>query len=214
MTTTKICFALMLGLSLIAAATIGGTASSAERSTSVSADALFSVFVDLRSSITFDHSIAQYEDPRFYTRAWLEDAVKSALNAAKQPDHAGLNWVQDSLLAKLSAAMIVQSVYSYQLVKPAPTDGSLQMHVTDACNRPSTYTIEFAFEDGAWRIARTNHDSSKGGQAWLKNDLKPIKEFPTITLRDRARYFNESTLGTALRLDATTHGCSAPTDAH
>jgi hypothetical protein len=88
------------------------------------------------------------------------------------------------------------------------------MHVTDACNRPSTYTIEFAFEDGAWRIARTNHDSSKGGQAWLKNDLKPIKEFPTITLRDRARYFNESTLGTALRLDATTHGCSAPTDAH
>jgi hypothetical protein len=214
MTTTKIAFALMLGLSLTSAATIAGTAFTAEHSTGVSADELFSVFVDLRSSIVFDREIAQFEDPRFYTHAWLEDAIKSALNAAKQPDRPGLNWVQDSLLAKLSAAMIVQSVFSYQLVKPAPNDASLQMHVTDACNRPSTYTIGYAFEDGFWRIARTNHDSSKSGQAWFKTDLKPIKAFPTITLRDRARYFNESTLGTTLGLDATNHGCSAPTDAH
>lgn len=102
----------------------------------VSADDLFAVFVDLRNSVVFDHSIAQYEDPRFFSRGWLEDAIKSALNAAKQPDHPGLNWVQDSLLTKLSAAM--------------------------------------------------------------------------AKLRDRARYFNESTLGTQVGLDVGDHNCSPP----
>jgi hypothetical protein len=205
---TKLRFAWIAGLTLMSAATVGTTASSADRPTTVSADELFSVFVDLRSSITFDHSIAQYEDPRFYTRAWLEDAIKSALNAAKQPDRPGLNWVQDSLLAKLSSSMAVQSVYSYQLIKPATNYAGLQMHVTDACKRPATYTIEFAFEDGAWRIAHTNHDSSKGGQAWFKNELKPIKEFSPIALRDRARYFNEGTLGTTLGLNVQNNDCS------
>jgi hypothetical protein len=208
MTTTKTHFALMLGLSLISAATIGGTASSAERSTGISADELFAVFVDLRTSITFDHSIAQYEDPRFYTRAWLEDAVKSALRSTKEPDRPGLNWAQDSLLAKLSAAMVVQSVYSYELAQSEPGATGLQMHVTDRCNLPSTYTIQFVLEDGAWRIASTNHDSSKSGQAWFKPDLKPIKEFPSITLRDRTRYFNESNLGTSLGLKVKNHDCA------
>jgi hypothetical protein len=197
---------LMIGLPLMATPAIGSAGSSVN--TTASADELFAVFVDLRSSITFDHSIAQFEDPRFYARTWLEDAIKSALNAANQPDRPGLNWVQDSLLAKLSAAMVVQSVYSYLLVNPAPNYAGLQLHVTDACKRPSTYTIEFALEDGAWRIARTNHDSSKSGQAWFKNDLKPIKEFPSTTLRDRARYLNESNLGTAVDLDVSNHGCS------
>ena len=163
-------FAVVLCFALMSAATIGTTASSAEPSTTISADELFAVFVDLRSSITFDHSIAQYEDPRFYTRSWLEDAIKSALNAGKQPERPGLDWVQDSLLAKLSSSMAVQSVYGYQLAELSANRASLQMHVTDACKRPAIYTIEFAFEDGAWRIARTNHDSSKGGQAWFKND--------------------------------------------
>lgn len=207
-------FAVVLCFTLMSAATIGTTASSAEPSTTVSADELFARFTDLRSSITFDHSIAQYEDPRFYTRAWLEDAIKSALNAAKQPDRPGLNWAQDSLETKLSSSMAVQSVYSYQLVEPSPNRADLQMYVTDACKRPATYTIEFALEDGTWRIARTNHDSSKSGQAWFKSDLNPIKEFPSITLRDRTRYFNEGALGTALGLNVTPHGCSAPIVMH
>jgi len=201
-------FAVVLCFTLMSAATIGGTASSAERLTGVSADELFAVFVDLRSSITFDHSIAQYEDPRFYNRAWLEDAIKSALRSTKEPDRPGLNWVQDSLLAKLSAAMVVQSVYGYELAKSESGATGLQMHVTDRCNRPSTYTIQFVLEDGIWRIAGTNHDSSKGGQAWFKPDLKPIKEFPSITLRDRTRYFNESNLGMSLRLKVKNHDCA------
>jgi hypothetical protein len=73
---------------------------------------------------------------------------------------------------------------SYELAKPEPGYAGLEMHVTDRCNRPSTYTIEFALEDGAWRVARTNHDSSKGGRGWFKDDLKPIKEFPTIALEN------------------------------
>ena len=210
MTTTKTRFALLMGLSLLST-TMGRTTANAEPS--ATAAELFAVFVDLRSSISFDHSIAQYEDPRFYSRAWLEDAIKSALTAAKQPDRPGLNWVQDSLMAKLSVAVVVQSVYSYQFAKPESGYAGLQMHVTDACKRPATYTIEFALEDGAWRIARTNHDSSKNGQAWFKNDLKPLTEFLSITLRDRARYLNESTIGTALDLKVSAHGCSAPTDA-
>jgi hypothetical protein len=208
MTTTKIAFALIVGLSLISAATIAETASMAEHSTSVSGDELFAVFVDLRTSITFNHSIAQYEDPRFYARAWLEDAIKSALRSTKEPDRPGLNWAQDSLLAKLSAAMVVQSVYSYELARPERGATGLQMHVTDRCNRPSSYTIQFVLEDGAWRIAGTNHDSSKSGQAWFKPDLKPIKGFPIITLRDRTRYFNESNLGTSLGLKVKNHDCA------
>ena len=207
-------FSLIVGFSLMTAVTIGATASSSAPPTTVGADELFAAFVDLRSSIVLDHEIAQYEDPRFYTRAWLEDAIKSALNAAKQPDRPGLNWAQDSLETKLSSSMAVQSVYSYQLVEPSPNRADLQMYVTDACKRPATYTIEFALEDGAWRIARTNHDSSKSGQAWFKSDLNPIKEFPSITLRDRTRYFNEGALGTALGLNVTPHGCSAPIVMH
>jgi hypothetical protein len=45
MTTTKIYFALIVGLSLISAATIAGTSSTAEHSTSVNADELFAVFM-------------------------------------------------------------------------------------------------------------------------------------------------------------------------
>jgi hypothetical protein len=138
MITTKIRFALMVGLSLMSSATIGGTASSAEHSSIVSADELFTVFVDLRSSVKFDQSIAQYENPRFYSRAWLEDAIQSALNAAKQPDRPGLNWIQDSLLAKLSISLSVQSVYAYEVVKPGPNYAGLRMHVTDACKRTTS----------------------------------------------------------------------------
>jgi hypothetical protein len=103
--------------------------------------------------------------------------------------------------------MVVQSVYSYELAKSEPGATGLQMHVTDRCNRPSN-TIQFVLEDGAWRIAGTNHDSSKGGQAWFKPDLKPIKEFPSITIRDRTRYFNESNLGTSLGLKVKNHDCA------
>ena len=201
----NIYLALAMVLTLMSAAT-GRIASSAEHS--VTADQLFAVFGNLRSSISFDNSIAQYEDPRFYTRAWLEDAIESALNASKQPDRPGLNWVQDSLLTKLSATMSVRSVYSYQLVKESANHAGLQMHVTDACKRPATYTIEFTLEDNEWRIAHTNHDSSKGGQSWFKPGLKPVKEFPSITLRDRARYFNESNLGTSLGLEVKNHDCA------
>ena len=147
-------------------------------------DELFHVFGDVRSSIVFDASVAQYEDPHFYSRGWLEDAIKSALNAAKQPERPGLNWPQDSLQTKLSTSMSVQSVYDYELIEPS----TLQMHVTDDCERPATLTIQFAFEDGAWRIVHTNHDSSGAGKAWYREGMNPTKQYAPIKSGDRSRY--------------------------
>ena len=164
MINAKLRFALIAGFSLMSAATIRAMESSAGSSAPVSADSLFAVFVDLRTSITFHHSIAQHEDRSVRLRL--------------------------------------------QLIKPPPTNADLQMHVTDACKRPATYTIGFVLEDGAWRISRTSHDSSRNGQAWFKSDLKPLKKFPSITLRDRVRYLNESTLGTSLGLHVNNRGCS------
>jgi hypothetical protein len=168
------------------------------------ADELFAAFVNLRSSIVFEESVAQFEDPRFYSRAWLEDAIRSALHAAKEPDRPGLNWVQDSLLSMLSTSMSVASVYSYELLEPS----ALRMRVADDCGRPATFTIQFVYEDGAWRIARTDHDSSETGNTWFKEGMKPTMRFPAIALRNRSRYLNESNLGTSLELDAKAHVCS------
>jgi hypothetical protein len=76
------------------------------------------------------------------------------------------------------------------------------------CGALQCYTLEFALEDGAWRIAHTDDDSSRNGQAWFKSDLKPVRTFPSINLRDRSRYFNEGTLGKALGLNVSVHDCS------
>jgi hypothetical protein len=147
------------------------------------ADELFSVFVDLRSSANFEASDAPFEDPRFYSRLWLEDAIKSALHAAKEHDRPGLNSVQETLLMKLSSSMSVESVYSYELVEPS----TLRVRVTDACGRPAINTTQFVFEDETWRIARTTHDSSKTGTAWFKEGMKPTKQFAAPQGKDPCR---------------------------
>ena len=171
------------------------------------ADDLLGVFIELQSSIVSVHSIALFDDPRFYSRAWLEDAIRNALKASMQPEAPGLNWVEDSLLSSLVSGLGMHSVYGYALVDAGSERGSLEMRVLDRCNRPYTYTIKFVFEDGAWRISGTKSNSSKTGISWFHPGLQPIKEFASVEVRDRSRYFNESNLGKAIGLDVKNRPC-------
>jgi hypothetical protein len=174
----------------------------------VTADDLFAVFVALRSSIVYDHSIAQYEDPRFYTRQWLEYAIRSALAAAKEPDRPGLNWIQDSLLTNFGTTLAVQADYGYELVNSESTHAALLLRVVDECKRPSSYMMDFAFENGAWRVSHTKSVSTTAGKAWFHSGLTLVKEFPHIKLRDRSRYLNESILGKTMGLNVERQQCS------
>jgi hypothetical protein len=198
-------FALLLLLGPVAAA--AGEDSNEHTRGTVTADELFKVFEEIKGSTVVLGSVAQYNDPKFYSRAWLEDAVRTALKASVQSEAPGLNWVEDSLLTNVSSGIWVQSVYGYALVDASPERGWLSMQVVDECQRPSTFTIEFTFEDGAWRISHTKSDSSLKGTAWFRSDLKPVKEFLPVQLRDRSRYINESNLGRSLGLDVKGNGC-------
>jgi hypothetical protein len=175
----------------------------------VTADELFGVFVAMKASTVVAQGVARNEDPRFYSREWIDDAIRSALDASKQPAPPDLNWVQDSLLAKLSIGIGIERVYGISQADAGAGKGSLIMQVTDQCQRPSTLTIGYVFEDGAWRIVHVNSNSTKAGQAWFRTTLKPMKEFAHLQVRDRSRYINESHLGKALGLDVKDHECGA-----
>jgi hypothetical protein len=172
-------------------------------------DELFDVFVAMNASTMVTQLVARDEDPRFYSRAWIDDAIRSALDDLKEPDAPDLNWVADSLLAHLSVGSDIERVYSIGVADALSEKGSLVMQVTDQCQRPSTLTIAYVFEDGAWRIVHVTSNSAKAGQAWFRTALKPMKEFAHLQLRDRSRYINESNLGKALGLDVKKHECEA-----
>jgi hypothetical protein len=199
----------LFALAVVAFEAIAADAVSPATERPVTADELFGVFVAMKASTVETDLIARNEDPRFYSREWLDDAIRSALEASKQPEAPDLNWVADSLLTKLSTGIGIERVYRILLIDAGEGKGSLAMQVTDSCQRPSTLTIAYIFEDGAWRIAHVNSDSSKAGQAWFRAGLKPTKEFAHLQLRHRSRYINESNLGKALGLDVKDHECGA-----
>jgi hypothetical protein len=177
----------------VAAAT--GSAQQPAAGQSDTASELFRTFVELRHSVTANHS-----DPRFFTREWLERAIRGALASRNQPDRPGLNWVEDSLLTLFGLGLTEDKIYSYKLLNEIPGSGDLEMHVT-YCNSPSTLTVNFVSEDGAWRVRHINSDNTKKAKTWYRPDLVPLVEFAHIELRDRSRYLNESNLGTELGLD-------------
>jgi hypothetical protein len=191
------------------AAAVAGEDSPVLKGNTATADELFAVFVAMKASTVVMQLIAQNEDPRFYSREWIEDAVRSAVRVAAQPEATGLNWVEDSLLASLSVGIAVERVYRVELIDAGTGKESLAMQVTDSCQRPSTLTITYVYENDAWRIAHVNSDSSKAGQAWFRAGLKPLKEFAHVQLRDRSRYFNESNLGKGLGLNVKDRPCGA-----
>jgi hypothetical protein len=82
--------ALLFFMGLTAAA--AGSAQQPAAGQSDRASELFGTFVELRHSI----GSSQHSDPRFFTREWLERAIRGALVSRSQPDRPGLNWVEDS----------------------------------------------------------------------------------------------------------------------
>lgn len=167
------------------------------------ASELFRTFVELRHSV----GNSQHSDPRFFTREWLERAIRGALASRSQPERPGLNWVEDSLLTQFGLGLTEDKIYSYKLLNEVPGGGDLEMHVTYS-HSPSTLTVSFVSEDGAWRVSNINSDTTKKAKTWYRPDLVPLVEFAHIELRDRSRYLNESNLGTELGLDVESrHPC-------
>ncbi len=160
------------------------------------ASELFRTFVDLRQSVGNGH----HSDPRFFSRKWLEDSIRDALATRKQPSRPGLNWVEDSLLTSFALGLSEDAIYSYRLLNEGAGTGDLEMHVT-YCDWPSTITIRFIDEDGAWRVQGAHFDSTAKAKTWYQPDLVPLVMFVHIEPRDRSRYFNESNLGRALGFD-------------
>jgi hypothetical protein len=178
---------------------IAATASSAQEPAvdkSAVASELFKTFVDLRQSV----GNGQHSDPRFFSRKWLEESIRNALAARNQPNRPGLNWVEDSLLTSFALGLSQDAIYSYRLLNEGPGVGDLEMHVT-YCDQPSTTTIRFLGENGAWRVRGVNHDATTKAKAWYRPDLVPLVVFVHIEPRERSRYFNESNLGSALGFD-------------
>jgi hypothetical protein len=179
---------------VLTAAAAAGSAQEPAAEQSDTATELFRTFVEIRHSV----GNSQHSDPRFFTREWLERAIRGALASRSQPDRPGLNWVEDSLLTQFGLGLTVDRIYSYKLLNETSGRGDLEMHVT-YCNSPSTLAVSFVSEDGAWRVRGTKSDSTK--KTWYRPDLAPLVEFEHIDVRDRSRYFNEGNLGTALGLD-------------
>jgi hypothetical protein len=186
--------ALLFFMGLTAAAAGGAQQLAAGQSDRASE--LFTTFVELRHSV----GSSQHSDPRFFTREWLERAIRGALASRSQPDRPGLNWVEDSLLTQFGLGLTEDKIYSYKLLNEISGAGDLEMHVT-YCNSPSTLTVGFVSEDGAWRVRHINSDTTNKAKSWYRPDLVPLVEFAHIGLRDRSRYLNESNLGTQLGLD-------------
>ncbi len=63
---------------------------------------LFNVFEAMNASTVMTQGIARNEDPRFYSRQWIDDAIRSALEASTQPEAPDLNWVTDSLTCRFA----------------------------------------------------------------------------------------------------------------
>ena len=76
--------ALPLIMGLTVAAT--GTAQQPVAGQSDTASDLYRTFVELRHSV----GNAQYSDPRFFTREWLEGAIRGALASRNQPNRPGV----------------------------------------------------------------------------------------------------------------------------
>jgi hypothetical protein len=108
--------------------------------------------------------------------------------------------VEDSLLTQFGLGLTEDKIFSYKLLKEVSGGGALEMHVT-YCNSPSTLTVSFVSEDGAWRVGHINSDTTDKAKNWYRPDLVPLMEFAHIELRDRSRYLNESNLGTQLGLE-------------
>jgi hypothetical protein len=186
-------------VALFALVGTAATIASSQESTSVGSDVagdLFRRFVELRQSI----GVGQHSDPRFFSREWLERSIRDALATRNEPEQPGLNWVEDSLLTSFALGLSEDTIYSYKLVSRIADEGDLEMHVSD-CNSPSTITVKFVSEDGAWRVSGVKFDSTTSAKEWYRPDLVPIIVFAHIDPRDRSRYFNQSNLGIALGLD-------------
>ena len=173
------------------------------------ADDLFAVFVSIRTSTLYSREAGEYEDPRFFSRLWLERSIKSALAASKEGEKGGLDWVEDSLLAHLAITLGVKTVYSHELGNSTLGDAALVLHVSDECGRPSTYTVDFTREGDTWKVSGTKSDTTEKGVSWFHADMPPVKEFPLVKLRDRSRYFNGSTLGKGIGLNVAGSECAS-----
>jgi hypothetical protein len=157
---------------------------------------LFKRFVDLRLSV----GSGQHSDPRFFSRKWIEEAIRSALDTKNQPNRPGLNWVEDSLLTSFALGLSQDAIYSYKVHNEGPGTSDLEMQIT-YCDSPSTITVKFVNEDATWRVQGVHHDGTAKAKSWYRPDLVPLVVFAHIEPRDRSRYFNESNLGVALGLD-------------
>ena len=108
--------------------------------------------------------------------------------------------MEDSLLTQFGLGLTEDKIYSYRLLNEVLGSADLEMHVT-YCNSPSTLTVSFVSEDGAWRVSHINSDTTKKAKTWYRPDLVPLAEFAHIEIRDRSRYLNDSNLGSELGLD-------------
>jgi hypothetical protein len=168
------------------------------------ADSVFGVFVALRTVAVSNEA----DDPRFYAREWLEDAIRSAMHARSIPPEPGLDWVADSRMTRLSVSYGVNSVYAYSAVPSGPSRVALTMRTTGCRSHPAVITLTFVLENSDWRIAQARFDSTPKSNTWFLPDLKPIREFAPLAHRDRSRYFNESPLGKSLGLQVKDHPCT------
>jgi hypothetical protein len=167
-----------------------------------SAEQLFEIVTALRSADVSGHA----EDPRYFSRSWLEQSIGKTNAAVDQPEVSGLNWVKDSFLASMNVVSTIERVYSYSLVHRNDAGVALQMQ-TFGCSKPGTLILTFLFEEGAWRISGSSSDTTREGTSWYRAELVPIKRWPAIPQRDRSRYFNESTLGKTLGLNVKRSPC-------
>jgi hypothetical protein len=202
---------LHVGLTLLMCASMWAGAShgaSSEVQRTANASELFDVFVSIRASASRTRN-SRYEDPRYFSREWLERSIRSALVATKGSGEPNLNWVEDALLSHLAISLGVKAVYAYELRGSNDDRAALALQVTDACMRPSTFTINFIYEDDAWRVDATKSDSTPKGKEWFRAGMPPVREFQELRLRDRSRYFSESASGQAIGLDVRGLGCGS-----
>jgi hypothetical protein len=180
---------------LLFAVLVAASAGGADEKPDVAGE-LFRTFVDLRQSV----GNGRHSDPRFFSRKWLEESIRNALATRNEPNRPGLNWVEDSLLTSFALGLSEDAIYSYRLLNEGPGTGDLEMQVT-YCDWPSTTTIKFISEDGAWRVRGVHFDGTTKAKKWYRPDLVPQVVFVHFEPRERSRYFNESNLGRALGFD-------------
>ncbi len=163
-------------------------------SASPTADDLFEIVSTIRSEAEADRP----NDPRHYSREWLELALRdiASSRAERQSD---LNYERDALLASFSTFQVLDAVYKYEMVSTPNSPVSLQLRAS-SCGTPYLLTIGFRYEDGMWRLSHYASSTAPEHVSWYRVGLKPVQTWAPIPPRDRSRYLSESNLGQALGL--------------